>query len=119
MADIDQSRGMQTPTEVARRQRENKTRDAKVQQTAPLLASNNDALGDNAIANNLRQQAAKMATEAKGLLVESEILMKQANQMDPPPIVKKTKTTKKTVVVEAPVVETTPKVKKTRVKVSA
>jgi hypothetical protein len=120
MADIDQSRGMQTPTEVARRQRENKTRDAKVQQTAPLLASNNDALGDNAIANNLRQQAAKMAAEAKGLLVESEILMKQANDMDPPPAVKKLKTTKKTVVVETPVVaETTPKVKKTRVKVSA
>ena len=119
MADIDQSRGLQTPAEVARRQRENKTRDAKVQQTAPLLASNNDALGDNAIANNLRQQAAKMATEAKGLLVESEILMKQANDMDPPLAVKKTKTTKKTVVVEAPIVETIPKVKKTRVKVSA
>ena len=33
---------------------------------------NNDALGDNAIANNLRQQAAKMSAEAKGLLVESE-----------------------------------------------
>ena len=119
MADIDQSRGLQTPAEVARRQRENKTRDAKVQQTAPLLASNNAALGDNAIANNLRQQAAKMAAEAKGLLVESEILMKQANDMDPPLAVKKTKTTKKTVVVEAPIVETIPKVKKTRVKVSA
>jgi len=120
MADIDQSRGMQTPTEVARRQRENKTRDAKVQPTAPLLASNNDALGDNAIANNLRQQAAKMSAEAKGLLVESEILMKQANDMDPPPAVKKPKTTKKSGVVEAVVVaEAASKVKKTRVKVSA
>ena len=120
MADIDQSRGMQTPAEVARRQRENKTRDAKVPETAPLLASGNSALGDNAIAHNMRYQAAKMAAEAKGLLVESEILMKQANEMDPPPAVKKPKTTKKSVVVVAPVVaEPTPNVKKTRAKVSA
>ena len=120
MADIDKSRGMQTPTEVARRQRENKTRDAKVPQTAPLLSSNNDALGDNAIANNLRQQAAKMAAEAKGLMIESELLVTQANTMDPPPTAKKPKTTKKAVVVEAPVVaESTPKVKKIKAKVSA
>jgi hypothetical protein len=85
-----------------------------------LLASGNSALGDNVIAHNLRYQAEKMAAEAKGLLVESEILMKQANEMDPPPVVKKPKTTKKAVVVEAPVVaEPAPKVKKTRVKVSA
>jgi len=116
MADIDQSRGMQTPAEVARRQRESKTRDAKV---PPLMASSNDALGDTALANNLRQQAARMAAEAKGLLAESEHLLKQAAEMDPPPVAKKPKVTKKAVVVEAPVVEATPKVKKTRAKVSA
>ena len=116
MADIDQSRGMQTPAEVARRQRENTTRDAK---TAPLMASNNDALGDNMLANNLRQQAARMAAEAKGLLAESELLVKQANDMDPPPAVKKPRETKKAVVVEAPVATPAPKVKKTRAKVSA
>jgi hypothetical protein len=116
MADIDQSRGMQTPAEVARRQRENNTRDAK---TAPLMASNNDALGDNMLANNLRQQAARMAAEAKGLLAESELLVKQANDMDPPPAVKKPRATKKAVVVEAPVATPAPKVKKTRAKVSA
>ena len=116
MADIDQSRGMQTPAEVARRQRENTTRDAK---TAPLMASNNDALGDNMLANNLRQQAARMAAEAKGLLAESELLVKQANDMDPPPAVKKPRATKKAVVVEAPVATPAPKVKKTRAKVSA
>ena len=119
MAEIDQSRGMQTPAEVARRQREKNTRDAKVPQTAPLMASNNDALGDNMLANNLRQQAARMAAEAKGLMAESELLIKQANDMDPPPAVKKPRATKKAVVVEAPVAETAPKVKKTRAKVSA
>lgn len=118
MADIDQSRGMQIPAEVARRQRENKIRETKVQQS-PLLASNNSALDDNAIANNLRTQAARMATEAKGLLAECEILLKQANGMDPPPVVKKPKTAKKSVVVEVPVVATTEhKVKKTKAKVS-
>ena len=118
MADIDQSRGMQTPAEVARRQRENKTRDAKVPETAPLIASSNDALGDNAIANSLRQQAAKMAAEAKGLMAESQNLLKQAAEMDPPVIEKKPKSTKKAVVVEAPVVAA-PKAKKPRAKVSA
>ena len=118
MAELDKSRGLQDPQDVARRMRENKTRDAKVQQP-PLMASSNDALGDQMLANNLRQQAAKMAAEAKGLLVESENLLKQAAQMDPPPAVKKAKTTKKAVVVEAPVAEVAPKVRKTRAKVSA
>ena len=117
MADIDQSRGMQTPAEVARRQRENKTRDAKVQQ--PLIASSNDALGDSAIANNLRQQAAKMTAEAKGLMAESQNLLKQAAEMDPPVMEKKPKTNKKAVIVDTPVVTSTPKTKKPRAKVSA
>jgi hypothetical protein len=119
MADIDQSRGMQTPGEVARRQRENKTRDARVPQSAPLMASSNDVLGDNVIANNLREQAAKMTAEAKGLMAESQNLLKQAAEMDPPVMEKKPRASKKAVVVEAPVVTPTPKVKKTRAKVSA
>ena len=118
MADIDQSRGMQTPGEVARRMRENKTRDAKVQ-PQPLIANSNDALGDNAIANNLRQQAAKMAAEAKGLMAESQNLLKQAAEMDPPVMEKKPRASKKAVVVEAPTQSPAPKVKKTRAKVSA
>ena len=118
MADIDQSRGMQTPAEVARRQRENKTRDAKVQQP-PLMASSNDALGDQTLANNLRQQAARMAAEAKGLMSESENLLKQAAEMDPPVMEKKPRASKKAVVVEAPTQSPAPKVKKTRAKVSA
>ena len=117
MADIDQSSGMQTPAEVARRQRENKTRDAKVQQ--PLMASNNDALGDQTLANNLRQQAARMAVEAKGLMAESQDLLKQAAEMDPPVIEKKPRASKKAVVVEVPVATPAAKVKKPRAKVSA
>lgn len=117
MAELDKSRGLQDPQDVARRMRESKTRDAKVQQP-PLMASSNDALGDTALANNLRQQAARMAAEAKGLMAESENLLKQAAQMDPPVMEKKPRTSKKAVVVEAPV-QAAPKVKKTRAKVSA
>jgi hypothetical protein len=91
MAELDKSRGLQDPTDVARRMRESKTRDAKVPATQPLIASTNDALGDNAIANNLRQQAQKMEAEAKGLLAESARLMSQAAEMDPAkPVAKKT-----------------------------
>jgi hypothetical protein len=114
LAEMDKSRGMQDPQTVARRMREQKTRDARTPETAPLIASSNDAVGDNMIATSLRQQAAKMAAEAKGLMVESELLIKQANDMDPPPAAKKAKTTKKSVVVEAPVVAA-PKVRKTKV----
>jgi hypothetical protein len=93
MAEIDQSRGLQTPSDVARRMRESKTRDAKVPATQPLTASSNDALGDNAIANNLRQQAQKMEAEAKGLLAESARLLSEAATMDP--VVKKATKVKK------------------------
>jgi len=93
MAEIDQSRGLQTPSDVARRMRESKTRDAKVPATQPLIASSNDALGDNAIANNLRQQAQKMEAEAKGLLAESARLLSEAATMDP--VVKKATKVKK------------------------
>jgi hypothetical protein len=96
MAELDKSRGLQDPVDVARRVRENKTRDAKVPATVPLTASTNDALGDNVIANNLRQQAQKMETEAKGLLAESARLMSEAASMDPvKPVAKKTTKAKK------------------------
>jgi hypothetical protein len=83
------------------------------------MASSNDVLGDNVIANNLREQAAKMTAEAKGLMAESQNLLKQAAEMDPPVMEKKPRASKKAVVVEAPVVTPAPKVKKTRAKVSA
>jgi hypothetical protein len=43
------------------------------------------ALDDAALAENFRQQAQRMATEAKGLLAESERLMKEASAMSGAP----------------------------------
>lgn len=74
LAEIDQSRGLQTPAEVAKRMKSN-------QNKQPITSTSNDVLGDAALANNLRQQAQRMAAEAKGLLAESDRLMKEANQM--------------------------------------
>ena len=73
MAELDQSRGLQDPADVARRMRGAK--DATVPKG---LQASGDALGDQAIAQNLRQQAAKMDIEAKGLMAESARLHKEA-----------------------------------------
>lgn len=110
LAEIDASSGLQDPADVARRLRGD--------QTAPKgLQSSGDALGDTALANNLRQQAQKMDAEAKGLLAEAQRLLKEAASMDPVQAVQETakpaKATKKTVATE------TPKVRKPRAKVSA
>jgi hypothetical protein len=87
LAEMDASRGLQDPVDVARRLRGDKT-------TAPIQ-STGDALGDQALANNLRQQAAKMSAEAKGLLAEAQRLEKEAASLDPvkpAPKAKKAKT---------------------------
>jgi hypothetical protein len=76
LAELDASRGMQTPADVARRMRDAKS-------TPPVVATQDGLLGDNILANNLRQQATKMEVEAKGLLAESARLMKEAAEMDP------------------------------------
>lgn len=73
LQELDNSRGMQDPADVVRRMRGN--------QTAPApkgLQASGDALGDQAIAQNLRQQAAKMDIEAKGLMAEAARLHKEA-----------------------------------------
>lgn len=75
LSEMDKSLGMQSPAEVARRMRPD-TKDA-------IVPSTSDTLGDNQLANNLRQQAARMASEAKGLLAESDRLLKEAADMDP------------------------------------
>jgi len=51
------------------------------EQTAPVVATSGDVLGDNVLANNLKQQAAKMELEAKGLLAESQRLQQQAAEL--------------------------------------
>jgi hypothetical protein len=74
LAEIDQSRGMQDPADVARRMKE---------KVAPIVAPSDGVLGDSIIANNLRQQANKMAAEAQGLLAESNRLLQEAASLDP------------------------------------
>lgn len=69
LAEMDKSRGLQDPVDVARRLRG--TPD-------PRVASANGALADDAIAVSLRQQAEKMEAEAKGLLAESMRLKHEA-----------------------------------------
>lgn len=78
LAEMDASRGLQDPAEVARRLRGGPN--------DPRVHSSNGALGDDALADNLRQQAAKMAAEAKGLLAESQRLMNEAAIMTGVPI---------------------------------
>ena len=88
MAELDQSRGLQDPADVARRLRGD----------VPVTTqSGQGALGDTDLANNLRQQAAKMAAEAKGLMAEADRLLKEAASMEPAvPEVKVTKTKRAT-----------------------
>lgn len=76
LAEIDSSRGLQDPADVARRMREAK--DAR----QPVTPMSNDVLGDNQLANNLRNQAARMSSEAKGLLAEAARLMKEAAEIE-------------------------------------
>lgn len=82
LAEMDSQMGMQDPMQVAKRMRGDAVPEDTVPPVAPLVASG-DALGDNAIANNLRQQAMKMSAEAKGLLAEADRLLQEANTMDP------------------------------------
>jgi len=75
LAEMDKSMGLQDPADVARRMR-------GPQNTEPVQAASDGALGDSTIANNLRQQALKMAAEARGLLAESDRMLKEAAGMD-------------------------------------
>ena len=89
LQEMDDSRGLQDPADVVRRMRGNQNTQQNIQATG-------DALGDQALANNLRQQAAKMSAEAKGLMAEADRLLKEAASMDPAPVVKETAKPKKT-----------------------
>jgi uncharacterized protein YoxC len=101
LAEMDNSMGMQDPLQVAKRLRGD-------QNKAPVQPSG-DLLGDQQIANNLRQQAERMQREVQGLLAEVNRLMEEANTLDPVKAAKATKTVK----AEAP------KARKTRAKVTA
>jgi len=75
MAEIDSSRGLQDPTDIAKR----------MKGETPAMDRMNaaqGALGDTDLANNFRQQAARMESEAKGLLAEAARLQKEAALME-------------------------------------
>lgn len=56
---------------------------AHIQRGAATVAGSdaNNALTDQALANNMKAQAERMAAEAKGLLAESERMLKEASSM--------------------------------------
>ena len=105
LAEMDNQMGMQDPVQVARRMRGNK--DAYDPDTIPepkrpaptgIQAASGDALGDAALAANLRAQADRMSREAQGLLAEAQRLVDQAQGMEPakapaPVVAKKVSTT--------------------------
>jgi hypothetical protein len=84
LAEMDSQMGMQDPMQVAKRMRG----DAMPEEAISSLSASGDALGDDSIANNLRQQAMRMSAEAKGLLAEADRLLQEANVMDPVSITK-------------------------------
>lgn len=73
LAEIDASRGIQDPNDLARRMRNNQ----------PPIPTSPDLLGDTALAQQRLQQAQRMEAEAKGLLAEAKRLTEEAAAMDP------------------------------------
>lgn len=90
LADIDASRGLQDPKDVSRRKRER----AELNNPAPVTTAQG-LLDNSVLANNLRSQAAKMESEARGLMSESSRLLQEAAQLEGvKPSVKKARATK-------------------------
>jgi hypothetical protein len=87
LAELDSTRGIQDPVEIARRHRG---------QQVEAVSQADGILGDSALANNLLQQAQRMAAEAKGLLAESARLEQQANEMLGVPVATQTTITSDT-----------------------
>jgi hypothetical protein len=92
LAEMDASRGLQDPKDIARRMREQQpTWDAAKAavdaannpQRAPVQAASPDVYGDNDLARQRLTQAQRMAAEARGLLAESQRLEQEAFSMDP------------------------------------
>jgi hypothetical protein len=110
--ELDQSRGLQDPVDVAKRMRGDK------QVPPPINQVPAGILGDSSLAQQRLQQAQRMAAEARGLLAESERLTAEAHQMDPSLAPAKAKAPKKAKVTEAVVEAPAPKVRKARSKVS-
>jgi hypothetical protein len=75
LAEIDNSRGMQSTESLAKNVRE--------RDKPPVVEAATDGLlTDTVIARNLRSQAAKMESEARVLLAESQRLQQEASSLD-------------------------------------
>jgi lambda repressor-like predicted transcriptional regulator len=92
LAELDASRGLQTPADVARRMRENNERleEAKTKKKNTAPTAQQGALSDDALVNNLRSQAQRMENEANGLLAEAKRLMREADEMSGLPLTTQT-----------------------------
>lgn len=112
LAEIDASRGLQDPKDVAKRRRGEST----VNMPPPVKAGPDGLLGDSELANNLRQQAVRMTNEAKGLLAEADRLLKEATGLDGTPAPAPKSRAKPAKAVDAAEVATPPAPKKSRPK---
>lgn len=97
LAELDRSRGLQDPADVARRMRGEST-DPRAKQS---VSQADGAFSDHDLARQRVEQAQRMEREANGLLAESRRLMDEAYSMDPslaPTVAKpaRAKTTKAT-----------------------
>lgn len=99
MAEMDKSLGMTGNADVVRKMRGEKLQESRRKEAPvkPIAAPTTGALDDVSLANNLREQADRMLTEAKGLMAEAERLHKQAEEMLPSaPVVKQARAKRKT-----------------------
>ena len=81
MAEIDESRGLQDPADIAKRKRGETP--AMDRLASNLQAPTTSALDDASIVAGLRAQAQNMETQAKGLLAESKRLLAEADALLP------------------------------------
>lgn len=77
LAELDASRGLQDPADVARRMREMQN------PTPPVAAAADGVLGDRQLAQQRLAQAERMEREANGLIAEARRLKDEAKSMDP------------------------------------
>jgi hypothetical protein len=82
LAEMDKSLGMQDAAQVAKRMRGDKL-PKQINENREAPAGSDAALGDTQLANNLRQQAERMAREAKGLMAEADRLLQEAEAINP------------------------------------
>lgn len=79
LADLDKDAGLTGKARI----RDDFGRELRPPPTARTgLMGSNQALSDDALANNLRQQAERMAAEARGLLAESDRMLKEAASLE-------------------------------------